>query len=65
MTAVTFVLLTLFTWTVSSGTWVRLDPYTELSQYGHDEETKDVSLNASSKKAVFHDKTTLTPTCGR
>ncbi|XP_049926819.1 uncharacterized protein LOC126406539 [Epinephelus moara] len=60
MTTVTFVFLTLFTWMVSSGTWLRLDRRTELSHY--DEETKSCSSSASFKNAVIHDKTKLTLT---
>lgn len=59
MTTVTFVYLTLFTWIVSSGTWLRLHPFAERSQYGRDEEKKGCSSNASYKMAVVHDKTKL------
>ncbi|XP_051254264.1 uncharacterized protein LOC127362519 [Dicentrarchus labrax] len=65
MTTVTFVFLTLFTWMVSSGTWVRLDQCAEISQYGHDEEKKGISSNASYKNGVIHDKTKVTVTCER
>lgn len=59
MTTVTFVFLILFTWIVSSGTWLRLEQCTDLSQYGHNEETKSLSSIVSHKKAVIHDKTKL------
>ncbi|XP_026230623.1 LOW QUALITY PROTEIN: extracellular calcium-sensing receptor-like [Anabas testudineus] len=54
MTTVTFVFLTLFSWMVSSGTWLSLDQCTDLSQY--DEETKGFSSSASYKNTVIHDK---------
>lgn len=59
MTTVTFVFLILFTGIVSSGTWLRLEQCTDLSQYGHNEETKSLSSIVSHKKAVIHDKTKL------
>lgn len=63
MTTVAFVFLTLFSWMVSSGTWLSLDQCTDLSQY--DEETKGFSSCASYKNAVIHDKTKLAQTCER
>lgn len=57
MTTVALVFLTLFTWMVSSGTWLRLEQCAELSQYGRHEET-----SASYKNALIRDKT---KTCER
>lgn len=51
MTAVTVVSLTLLTWMVSPGTWLRAHQRPDLSEYEHVEETEDVRSHKNPDKS--------------
>lgn len=59
MTKVTFVFLILLTRIVSSGTWLRLDQCTDLSQNRHNEEIKTQSSVVLHENAGIHEKAKL------
>nr|XP_043888603.1 uncharacterized protein LOC122773764 isoform X1 [Solea senegalensis] len=63
MTTLTFIFLTLLTWTVLSGSWLSLNCL-KLRLSSHDDETKSFSSSALYQNAVIH-TLQLTVTCER
>lgn len=51
MTAVTVVSLTLLTWMVSEGTWLRPHQGPDLSEYEHIEETDNLSSHENPENS--------------
>lgn len=59
MTTATLIFLTLFTWMVSSDTWLRWDLCSNVSQYEHDEETMGCSFHTTRTHAGIYNKARL------